>query len=201
MANNLMLHCGGYEATEDQVFGVPTPDNTATHFPIPHQSLVQTVLNHVERSGFGVENREYGLMNGGAQMFGLFKLRNGTDQDDYGLVIGLRNCHVKMFTAGLCVGSSCFICDNLAFSSEIVIARKHTRWILRDLDRMVSEASGRINQARIKQDERIGVYKDTPLADGDVHDLLVRSVDAKVMANSYIPKVLQEWKGTPAPGV
>ena len=99
MANNLMLHCGGYEATEDQVFGVPTPDNTATHFPIPHQSLVQTVLNHVERSGFGVENREYGLMNGGAQMFGLFKLRNGTDQDDYGLVIGLRNCHVKMFTA------------------------------------------------------------------------------------------------------
>ncbi len=94
----------------------------------------------------------------------------------------------------MAVGSRVFVCDNLAFSAEIVIARKHTRFIMRDLDKMVAEASGKIAQARISQAQRIEAYKSTDLDDAQVHDLLIRSVDCQVMANSYIAKVLAEWR-------
>jgi len=38
------------------------------------------------------------------------------------------------------------------------------------------------------------VYKEYTPSDTEVHDFLIRSVDQKVMANSYIPKVLKEYR-------
>lgn len=194
MNGNMMLHCGAHEATEDQVFRAPTPPSTETHFPIPHQTLISTVAEHIGGSGFEIERREYGLMADGEQMFAVWALRGGVAMSDYQLTVGLRNSHDKTFSAGMAVGSRVFVCDNLAFSAEIVIARKHTRFILRDLDRMVAEACGRIGEARIQQDRRIEAYKGTEMDDPQVHDLLIRAVDARVMANSYIAKVLKEWR-------
>ena len=66
----------------------------------------------------------------------------GHAQDDYGLVIGLRNSHDKSFPASIALGSGVFVCDNLAFSAEVTIARRHTRFIERDLPRVVHTAVG-----------------------------------------------------------
>lgn len=45
-----------------------------------------------------------------------------------------------------------------------------------------------------QQDRRIEAYKNHELNDQAAHDLIVRSVDVGVCANSYIPDVLQEWR-------
>lgn len=191
----LMLHAGSHVATRADVLDSPTPDPTETHFPIPHGTLVRTLQTHVESAGLTISSEEYGLWgDDDAMMFGVWGITNGESHDDYQLTIGIRNSHNKMFAAGMAVGSRVFVCDNLAFSAEIVIARKHTRHILKDLDRMVAEATGRIGEARIRQDRRIEAYKGTDLSDSSVHDLVIRAVDAKVMANSYIAKVLGEWR-------
>lgn len=192
----MMLHCGASAATRDEVFDAATPDATETHYPLPHGALIEVIEKHVQRSGFEIATEEYGLWKDGARMFGVWGLTtgNGVEHSDFQLVMGVRNSHDKAFSAGLAVGSRVFVCDNLAFSSEIVIARKHTRFIARDLDRMVAEAAGKIAQARISQAQRIEAYKGTELEDAQVHDLLIRAVDAKVMANSYIAKVLEQWR-------
>lgn len=194
MSYNLMLHSGANTATRDDVFGTDTPDPTDTHFPVPHAALVETVERHIHNSGFEVVREEYGLWNEGMRMFGVWALTNGQEDKDFQLAIGLRNAHDKSFSAGMAVGSRVFVCDNLAFSAEIVIARKHTRFIMRDLDRMVAEASGKIAAARISQEQRIAAYKATEISDATAHDIVVRAVDAHVMANSYIPKVLGQWR-------
>ena len=192
----LMLHTGANAATRDEVFAAATPEATKTHYPVPHGEMIKVIERHVEASGFHIAQEEYGLWNEGARMFGVWGLENGTDveHEDFQLVMGVRNSHDKAFSAGMAVGSRVFVCDNLAFSAEIVIARKHTRHIMRDLDRMVAEASGKIAAARISQAQRIAAYKATDLEDAQVHDLIIRSVDAKVMANSYIAKVLEQWR-------
>ena len=41
-------------------------------------------------------------------------------------VVGVRNSHDKSFPAGLVIGASIFVCDNLSFSGEVKLARKHT---------------------------------------------------------------------------
>ena len=56
-----------------------------------------------------------------------------TSSEDYCWVLGLRNSHDKTFPAGIVAGASVFVCDNLSFSGEIKFARKHTRFIVRDL--------------------------------------------------------------------
>lgn len=193
--SNLMLHAGAQAASREQVEESPTPHATDTHFPIPHAQLLETVGDHITRAGYAIEREEYGLFGENSErMFGVWALRNGTAHDDYQMTLGLRNSHDKTFSAGMAVGSRVFVCDNLAFSAEIVIARKHTRWILRDLDRLVLDGIGRVGDARRSQEARIESYKSTGLVDSEVHDLLVRAVDGKVMANSYIPKVLNEWR-------
>ncbi len=196
MGTNLMLHAGSNAASESDVFAVSTPDATETWQPVPHSRLIASVQQAVELSGFTIAQREYGLFNDGARMFGVWALTNHENAPDYQLAIGLRNSHDKRFPAGLAVGSRVFVCDNLAFSSEIVVARKHTSRILQDLDRLVLEAVGRVGEARQMQDVRIAAYKNRELSALEAHDLLIRSVDAGVMANSYIPKVLDEYRNT-----
>ena len=42
------------------------------------------------------------------------------------------------------MGSRVLICSNLAFSAEVVLSRKHTRFIGRDLPRLIGEMLGRL---------------------------------------------------------
>jgi hypothetical protein len=122
------------------------------------------------------------------------EVANGRAHDDYGLVIGLRNSHDKSFPAAIALGSSVFVCDNLAFSAEVTIARRHTRFIERDLPRIVHTAVGRLADLWGQQDERIKFYKETVLTDAVAHDLVIRAVDANVLPVTQVPAVLGEWR-------
>ena len=141
-----------------------------------------------------VANQAHALWNGGLRYFGLLEVTNGPAHDDYGLVIGLRNSHDKSFPAAIALGSAAFVCDNLAFSAEVTIARRHTRFIERDLPRVVHTAVGRLADMRGQQDERISTYKETELTDPAAHDLVIRAVDAEVLPVTQVPAVLSEWR-------
>lgn len=124
----------------------------------------------------------------------MLEITNGERDCDYGLVIGIRNSHDKSFPAAIALGSAVFVCDNLAFSGEVTIARRHTRYIERDLPRIVHTAVGRLADLRGRQDERIAAYKTTDLADSLAHDLVIRAVDANVLPVTQVPTVLHEWR-------
>jgi hypothetical protein len=53
-------------------------------------------------------------------------------------VVGIRNSHDKAFAAGIIAGAQVLVCDNLCFSGEILLARKHTGHIHYDLPVMVT---------------------------------------------------------------
>ncbi|MFC1601263.1 hypothetical protein ACFL34_02840 [Candidatus Sumerlaeota bacterium] len=86
---------------------------------------------------------------------------------------------------------------NLAFSAEIVISRKHTSRIRRDLPRLINEAVGKLGDLRNHQAARIEAYQNTAIADTQVHDLAVRAMDAGVVAASKLPKVLGAYREPP----
>lgn len=199
MSSNLILHAGANEATEADVLAVPTPEPSGDWYPIPHADMVHAVERAAEASGWVIDRREYGLFRDGLRMFGLMLLHPtqveiAEQQKDYRLALGVRNSHDKTMSAGLVVGSHVFVCDNLAFSGEVKLLRKHTRFIARDLDRLVMQAMGRVGDSEKKQQRRIEAYKGTDLSDMQVHDLLVRSVDAKIIPNADLPKVLGEYR-------
>ncbi len=133
--SNLMIHAGAQRVDRDQLYASveKMPARTQTHTPIPHHVLLEQVARALKAAGYLLVNGAHALTPNGQRYFGLLELSNSAGGDDYSLVVGIRNAHDKRFPAGLAVGSSVFVCDNLAFSSEIVIARRHTRFINRDL--------------------------------------------------------------------
>ena len=94
-----------------------------------------------------------------------------TTSEDYCWVLGLRNSHDKTFPAGIVAGASVFVCDNLSFSGEIKFARKHTRFIVRDLPQLVSRSIGLLLAKWHDQDKRIEAYKEAEITDTEAHDL------------------------------
>lgn len=191
---NLILHCGGQHVKRNAVERAPTPVATASWVPIPHHRLLELVEFTLATNGMTVANQAHALWSDGLRYFGLMEVANGHSPDDYGLVIGLRNSHDKTFPASIAMGSAVFVCDNLAFSAEVTIARRHTRFIERDLPRVVHTAVARLSDLRGQQDERICRYKETEIPDASAHDLVICAVDANVLPVTQVPAVLEEWR-------
>lgn len=191
---NLMIHCGGQQVTEDKLNAVATPEATDSWYPIPHHDLLDTVRRNVEATGLRIVQEAHSLAREDAHYFGLMQVANGKAAEDYATIIGLRNAHDKRFPAGLVVGSQVFVCDNLAFSGEVNIARKHTRFINRDLPQLIERAMGQLVSLRHTQDQRLAAYKETGMNDAQANDLLVRAMDARVLPVTKLPKVLGEWR-------
>ncbi len=191
---NLVLHCGARHVERRAVLEARTPAASQTWVPVAHHRLLEVVESTLADCGMTVASEAHALWGDGARYFALLELSNGQTHEDYGLVIGLRNSHDKSFPAAIAMGSTVFCCDNLAFSAEVSIARRHTRFIERDQPRVVHTAVGRLADMRGQQDERIAAYKENELTDAAAHDLVIRSIDAGVLPVTQLPAVLSEWR-------
>ena len=194
---NLILHAGANSVERGQVETTATPTATDTWHPIPHMALINMLLERLPDYGMNVVQEAHGVYKDGERYFGMFQVANDQADDDFGLVFGLRNSHDKTFPAGLCLGSGVFVCDNLAFSAEIVIGRRHTKNIMRDLPNLVSTAVGKLVQARIDQARRLEAYKQTELTDTQAHDLIIQALRGNAINTTRVPKVVEQWH-TPA---
>lgn len=190
----LCLHTGGEEVPLEQVEQALTPAPTRTWQPIPHAELFHGVKRTIENTGLRVINEVHALAREGLRYFGMMQVQNTDSDAEYGFVVGLRNSHDQSFPAGLACGSGVFVCDNLAFSSEIVLARKHTLHIRRDLPQLISTAVGKLGQYRVQQAQRYEKYHGTELVEAQVHDALIQAVDAQAIPLLAIPQVLTEWR-------
>jgi hypothetical protein len=141
-----------------------------------------------------VVNEAHGLSHDGDRYFGLLEIANGSNHPDYSRVLGIRNSHDKRFPAGLVLGNQVLVCDNLSFSGEIKVARKHTPWILHDLPAIIDNALYQLHDSWHEQDRRIERYQDCRLVDSVMHDLTIHALDRSVICGSQVPKVLQEYR-------
>jgi hypothetical protein len=191
---NLMLHCGSRAATRDQVDAVVTPEPSDTWYPVPHRDLIDQVGRTVQTGGLSIVQAAHGLSPDGLEYFGLLQVANGEAADDYGLVIGVRNSHNRRFSASLALGAGVFVCDNLSFSGEVTLARKHTRHIVRDLPGVVAQAVARLVDYRGHQDQRIEAYKGHELTGPQAHDAIINAIDCRALPPTKVPALLKHWR-------
>jgi hypothetical protein len=145
-------------------------------------------------AGLKIGNQVHSLNQDGAQYFGLTEIYGPNNADDYALIVGLRNSHNKTFPVGLVAGATVFVCDNLSFSGEVRLSRKHTTHLQRDLPQLVSRGVGRLMDLWGHQGKRIDAYKNHRMRDKAAHDLVIRAVDLGACTNRMIPAVIKEWR-------
>jgi hypothetical protein len=199
---NLVLHCGANACSMDSVENAYCPEPTESHFPVPHHFIVNQVREQLEEAGMQIVHEAHALRREGQEYFGLLQVQPGNgplwdavqqDNDEYALVTGIRNSHIKTFSAGMAMGRSVFVCDNLSLTGTINLRRKHSRNIVRDLPGVVSRCIGQLATLAVEEEQRLEAYKDTRLSDMTVRDFVVRSMERGVIGCTLIPKVLTEW--------
>ena len=190
---NLMLHTGGQHVTLDDVIEATTPEATDTWYPISHESLIDRVHQEMGKAGLVIKHSAHGLWKDGLRYFGMMEITDGQDNNDYSLVMGLRNSHDKSFPAAIALGAGVFVCDNLSFSGEVKLARRHTKNIERDLPEVIQKAMGRFSNLRNSQEKRIEAYKNTPMNDKEAHDFIVRAFMDGVIGQQRVRPVVDQW--------
>jgi len=187
----LIVHAGGTVVGRNDIDAVPVPGGTHTWTPVAHGDVVRMVERSLTSSGMEITDASFALAAGGARMFGVITLGGGTD---YATVVGVRNSHDKSFPVSFCLGSRVFVCDNLAFSAEVVVKTKHSRLVLDRLPRLVNEGVAKLIDQRGNQHKRIEAYKTIEVKGlPHLHDLTLRAYRAGAIPARAIADVLNEY--------
>lgn len=125
----LIAHRGTNRVTEDEVREEPCPPFTSTWHPYSHAAVLDAMGSAVADAGFTIERREYS-MSPMDKMFAVWEINKANEELRF--AIGIRNSIAKSMAVGLCAGERVFVCDNMVFSSEFILFRKHTGWLDED---------------------------------------------------------------------
>jgi len=188
-----MLILAKNKINAEELTKVATPTATDTHAPIPHHQLVDLTRDALGRAGLEIKEEEHAIARGGLRYFGGFSLTGSTIKgDDRNIVLGLRNAHDKSFAASIAVGNQMMVCENLCFSSDVKLSRKHTTKIMSDLPRVLSSAIARVTAHWTDMGGRIEAYKKTEVESAS--DLIVQLVDANAFPARDIYKAVNEFR-------
>ena len=187
--------CASDEVDFADVQKVSTPQPSDRWHPIAHDALVGQFRDAVDNSNLEIINEHHSLHRYGQRYFGLFQIKGigRKHGSDVGTVMCLRNSHDKAFRAGIAAGDAPFVCSNLIFSNEIVLGRRHTTNIMRDLPSLVSRAIGKLTASWQATDNRIDSYKSCEIDDRTAHDLILRGFQAGACGKTQIADILGQW--------
>jgi hypothetical protein len=190
--SNLVLHCGARPATVDEVMAHRAPPPEGRWFPVSHGRVLTIVKESLRESGFNVTKEQFGLSHEARRFFGVLDLEAKL-ADGVTLAVGVRNSVDKSFPIGFAAGNRVFCCDNLAFRSELMLRRKHTR---NGESRFVTDIASGVMQLtafRITEEVRIGRMQTSEMSNRHAESLMLRAFEG-IIGPRELPRVIREWR-------
>lgn len=191
--SSLITHCGAATITRDELSAIEAPEGTDTWFPIPHTEVLEKTEAFMKGAGYSTEVHRLAVGRKGLEFFGVLNVESefaeGTN-----LTVGLRNSNNKKFPIGFCIGSRTFVCDNLAFSSDIIVNKKHT---LNGRDRFeegVANALEKIDKYAQAEKYRIAAFRDTPLTEDQSNSIILQAWEQKIVTFKAFRLLLDEYR-------
>jgi hypothetical protein len=96
-------------------------------------------------------------------------------------------------SAGLVYGNRVFVCDNMAFTGEYVIRRKHTARILEDLPTLIDQGVGQYVEQADRQRVLIERLQNQPFTDHEAYHTMVNAAARHIIPYANIKAVRKEW--------
>lgn len=126
---SLLSHVDTVRVTEDEVRAEPRPEFTSTWRPFSHADIIDAVQKACKDLDLSIVRKEYSIRRN-SKMFASWEISAiagvKANYKEMNFSIGLRNSIDKTHSVGFCAGKRVFVCDNLVFSGDFVIFRKHT---------------------------------------------------------------------------
>ncbi|MFO0809055.1 MAG: DUF932 domain-containing protein [Gemmataceae bacterium] len=189
----LVLHRGAHSVTAEELRGYRPPASEGRWHPIAHARVLEVVGTTLREAGYEVKGERLALARDGHRFFGTLDL--GTPLGSgVSLAVGVRNSTDKSFPLGFCAGSRVFVCDNLAFRSELLVRRKHTLNGERNFVRAIGSAVTTLAGFRESEAARVRRLLHTTLTDDQADALILRSWERGIVGARELPRVLKEWR-------
>ena len=184
----LIAHCGAEKLNRDQLAEILPPEGTATHQPIAHITLVNSILESLSFRHINVVKEEYAVSQDGMRLFGCLDLE--TLGDGFRFSLGLRNANDKSMRLGLVVGVRVLCCDNMAFSGEFEpILAKHTKnFVLNDALAIGMEQMQRNFKPMADQ---ITTWRGAQITDGQAKEIIYRAfIEEELDAPKHLARIV-----------
>jgi hypothetical protein len=193
MGNELVLHCGASEATLEELRTIEAPPPTKTWYPVKHSAVLDAVGETLDNAGFSIEQSWLSLSEDKNRFFAVLHLGTAL-AEGVSLSVGVRNSTDKSFPLGLVAGSRTFVCDNLGFSSEIVVAKRHTKFGERRYREEISNAMPRLRQFSEVETNRIAAFRERGLASAEADSIMLQAFEKDIVGTRLLPKLISEWR-------
>ncbi len=122
----LITHRGAQKVPKEALYKIAPPTGTSTWKPIAHSEFVDSLTTTLHAQGLVVRKEEYAVQRDGKLLFGVLDLA-WQETQEFAAALGLRTSNDKSFAIQIAVGVRVMVCDNLAFSGDLIaLKRKHT---------------------------------------------------------------------------
>jgi hypothetical protein len=191
--SSLVLHAGAKPVTLYELQGFRAPQPVGRWYPVSHARVVETVKTTLGEAGYEIRKEQFGVMRDGGRFFGTIDL--GTPvASGVTLAVGIRNSVDKSFPLGFCAGNRVFVCDNLAFRSDLLVRKKHTVNGERNFVRSIASAVTSLTSFRDQEADRIRRFMHQELSAELADALILRAYERGIVGAHQLPKVIREWR-------
>ena len=192
---NLILHAGAMTCTKEDAGLVSLPEETSSYKPLPHLQLINNIEELSKNFIGNTDNLQLGLSPDGNKLFGTFDIM-GFETDERRFVVGFRNSYDKTLAAGVCFGAKVLVCDNLAFSGEITILRKHTKNIIEDLIGMLVQKFMVAKSQYEVINKQLNLLAELPISRIKMSHLAGEAAYKRILTPTQITSIMREIKGS-----
>jgi hypothetical protein len=143
-----------------------------------------------------LSNEKFGLSRGNTRFFGTLDLRSEIIPG-VSLSVGVRNSIDKTFPFGFCAEHRVFVCDNLAFRSELLVTRRHTVNGQARFQEAIALAVKALGEFRESEAVRIGQMQLQMIEDMLAESLILRAYEQGIVSYKVLPAVIKAWRFSP----
>ena len=189
----LICHRGAREVTREELARVACPPPQGNWRPVPHVDVLTHAEQALTAAGYGIERAGLALSSDSARFFGTLTLRTPLS-DGVNLAVGLRSSIDKSIALQWCCGSRVFVCDNLAFTAQTMITRKHTRFGIDRYQEAICKVVEDLSDYREYEAFRIREMQRREVTDEQAESVLLRAFEVGIIGPHALPIAINEWR-------
>ncbi len=186
-----LLYAKSTLVTRDQLLAIAPPAPTPTWRPIAHSDLIQAIDRQLLVRGITIRKEQFAIQREGARLFAVLELAIESAADCCA-AMGVRTANDRSMALEVAVGVKVFVCDNLAFSGDLIaLRRKHTARF--DLNADISRAVDRYQAHLLALQRKITLLKDDEISDEDAKGLIFEAFRYEILPIRFFKRVAETY--------
>jgi hypothetical protein len=187
------LYANSSLISREQLMTLSPPPATTTWRPIAHYDLIDAIDRQLRVRDVTIRTERFAVQRDGARLFGVLDLALA-ETDETCAALGIRNSTDKTVALDLAVGTRVFVCDNLAFSGDLIaLHRKHTAKF--DLNADISRAVDRYQTHLAVFSRQLQDLRERALDEAEAKVLVFEAFAQEILPLRLFPVVRAHYFG------